>query len=157
MKKILVFSDSHNFVEDMISVTQKERPDMIFHLGDCLGDARELQRLFPEIIVESVPGNCDYEKVIDVRLLTIENHTIMLCHGHQYHVKDSYLSLEYAALEKGADIVLFGHTHKIHYDCHNGLWILNPGSISRPYYSSSGSYGILKIDGEKVSIDTRFV
>ena len=154
MKRILVFSDSHNYSRDMIDITLKVRPDMIIHLGDCVSDARELQRAYPEIPVEYVPGNCDFSQEIGVRILQIEKCKVMICHGHQYHVKEGISQLLRAGQEHEADVVLFGHTHKLYYDYHNGMAIMNPGSISRPYVFNTESYGLLKIDGSKATIET---
>lgn len=71
---------------------------------------------------------------------------ILLCHGHEYGVKSGYLNLQYAAREKGADIVLFGHTHQVFYDQTSQLAMLNPGSIGEPRYYGKNSYGILIIE-----------
>ena len=36
MKKVLVLSDSHGNVGNMIRAVKREEPDMILHLGDCV-------------------------------------------------------------------------------------------------------------------------
>lgn len=153
MKRILVLSDSHRDVETMIDVVKKENPNMIIHLGDCWDDALALQEHFVNVPMEMVPGNCDLTMEIPVRVLIIEGYHVMICHGHTYNVKASYLALEMAAHEKEADVVLFGHTHRVFYDKHNGLVIMNPGSIGSPGYGSPASYGILTLDGKKRTID----
>lgn len=153
MKRILVLSDSHRDVETMIEVVNKENPDMIIHLGDCWNDALALREEFPTIPLEMVPGNCDLTMEIPVRVLLIEGFQVMICHGHTYNVKSSYLALEMAAHEKQVDAVLFGHTHRVFYDYHNGLAIMNPGSIGAPGYGVPASYGILILDGEEHTID----
>ena len=152
MKKILVLSDSHRNNTPMTLAVQKENPDMIIHLGDHIDDAAELSMQFPRIPMVAVPGNCDFSSEPGTRLLTIDGYRIFLCHGHQYHVKQSLLSLTYAAREKKADAVLFGHTHLIHCDYHNGLVILNPGSIGFP---NTSSYGLLFIDENGLRTDTK--
>ena len=157
MTKILVFSDSHRNFEFMPQAVKLVQPDMIFHLGDHISDADRLSRQYPRIPLVAVPGNCDYSSEPDTKLLTIEGLKIMLCHGHQYHVKESLLSLNYAAKEKQADAVLFGHTHRICCDYHNGLFVFNPGSIGAPYFKGNNSYGILEIDGSKIQADTKII
>ena len=37
MTKILVLSDSHGNLQNMIWAVKKEKPDRIIHLGDCWG------------------------------------------------------------------------------------------------------------------------
>jgi putative phosphoesterase len=61
-------------------------------------------------------------------------------------VKTGYLPLELAAREKGVDLALFGHTHRVFYDLHNGVALFNPGSIGAPGYDIPPSYGELVIN-----------
>lgn len=44
MKRVLVLSDSHGNVGNMIRAVKREEPDMILHLGDCVVDADALDR-----------------------------------------------------------------------------------------------------------------
>ena len=59
MKKILVLSDSHGNVNNMVTAVRNTHPDQIIHLGDCWVDAEKLHQQFPMIMMEQVPGNCD--------------------------------------------------------------------------------------------------
>ena len=59
MKRILVLSDSHGNVNNMVTAVGRLHPDMIIHLGDCWADAEQLHRKFPMTVMEQVPGNCD--------------------------------------------------------------------------------------------------
>ncbi len=45
MKRVLVLSDSHGNVGNMIRAVKREEPDMILHLGDCVVDADALRRV----------------------------------------------------------------------------------------------------------------
>ena len=60
MKKLLVLSDSHGNIDNMVFAVKKTAPDMIIHLGDCWSDAVGLAEEFPEIPMAHVPGNCDF-------------------------------------------------------------------------------------------------
>ena len=62
MKRVLVLSDSHGNVGNMIRAVKREEPDMILHLGDCVVDADALRREFPHITMVNVPGNCDFSR-----------------------------------------------------------------------------------------------
>ena len=44
----------------MYDAVELEKPDMAFHLGDCIGDAQDLSSAFPMLDLCYVPGNCDY-------------------------------------------------------------------------------------------------
>lgn len=157
MKKILVLSDSHGEVARMYSAVQEVHPDLVIHLGDCWEDAMRLKQRLDGIPMECVPGNCDYVYEQAVRVLLIEGKKVMICHGHTFHVKAGYLNLELAAKERGADAVLFGHTHRLYYETNNGITFLNPGSIGSPPYGVAPSYGILMIDGDAgtITYDTK--
>lgn len=153
MKRALVLSDSHGNLNNMVLAVKQENPDLIIHLGDCWADAVRLQKKFPSILLEQVPGNCDCSQEEDERILLIEGKKILICHGHTFNVKAGYLTLEMAAREREVDAALFGHTHKVFYDTNNGISLLNPGSIGAPGYGNPPSYGILTIDGNSGLLD----
>lgn len=148
MKRVLVLSDSHGNVGNMIRAVKREEPDIILHLGDCVVDADALRREFPHITMVNVPGNCDFSRGDTERLIDIDGYKVLMCHGHTYGVKLSYMHLELHAKEIGADLALFGHTHKLFYDKHNGLAMMNPGSIGAPLWGCMPSYGIITFDKE---------
>ena len=145
--KILVFSDSHGNVENMVKAVEQEQPatlDMILHLGDGWRDAEALHQLYPGIPLEQVPGNCDLGRFEPYeRILILGDRRVMICHGHTLGVKSSLLRASCAARENGAQALFFGHTHTPLIDYHDGLWLVNPGSIGdrmRP------SYCVLTVD-----------
>ena len=150
--KILLFSDSHGNEDNMVRAVERERPstlDAIVHLGDGWRDAEALHRLYPRIPLEQVPGNCDLGRFEErERVVFFGDCRVLLCHGHTLGVKSSLLRASYEARERGAQALLYGHTHIPHIDYHDGLWLVNPGSIGdrcRP------SYGVLTVEGDKLS------
>ena len=134
MKKILVLSDSHGNVNNMVTAVRNTHPDQIIHLGDCWVDAEKLHQQFPMIMMEQVPGNCDCSQEPVERILLIEGKRILICHGHTFNVKAGYLNLEYAAEERRVDAALFGHTHRVFFFFFNRISYMNPGSIGSPPY-----------------------
>ena len=153
MKRVLVLSDSHGNVNNMILAVRREMPGMIIHLGDCWADAEQLQKKCLGIPLEQVPGNCDCRQEFLERILLIEGKKILICHGHTYNVKAGYMNLQYGAQEKEVDAALFGHTHRVFYDTYNGITYINPGSIGSPPYGVPPSYAVLEIDGSTDTID----
>ena len=150
--KILVLSDSHGNSDNMICAVERTSPDLLVFLGDGLRDLRAVEERFPALRIESVPGNCDlFSHDAPERLLSEGGMTILACHGHAYGVKSGYLGIAAAARERGADVVLFGHTHRVCCEMHNGLTMLNPGSIGDYRFPS---YGILVIEGGACNADT---
>lgn len=129
--KILIFSDSHGERERMVLAAMEERPDAIFHLGDCWRDAEELTCAFPDTPLYQVPGNCDWTMSGEVqeKRVSLGGVRFLLCHGHTYGVKSGYSTAVGHAKAVGVDILLCGHTHVPLYDEYGGLKLLNPGSI----------------------------
>lgn len=151
--KILVFSDSHGSVSGMEQAVEREKPDCIFHLGDGWHDAERLHSCYPDIPMEKVPGNCDFQPLEqNVKLVMAEGKRIVLCHGHMYRVKSGLLDAGYAAREKKADLFLFGHTHVPTQEWVGGSLLLNPGSIG---YGRDPSYAVVRIEDGKLSASLR--
>ena len=74
-------------------------------------------------------------------------HVVMLTHGHYYNVSFGPQMLAEVAKEKGADVVLYGHTHVPLLREEGGITIMNPGSISYPRQSDRRpSYGVIEVD-----------
>lgn len=140
--KVLVLSDSHGNLKNMERAVELTVPRSIIHLGDCWRDAEELHDLYPRIPLEQVPGNCDFGRFeATERLLFLEDKRVLIAHGHTMNVKYGLLSAQYRAQEKGADILLFGHTHEPLVENDGALILLNPGSIGD---RSHPTYGVLE-------------
>jgi len=147
--RIIVFSDSHRNVLPMKKVLDSIGRDMdcLIHLGDVADDANVLARAYPELQQYVVRGNCDYSGLFpEEKLITIRNKKIYITHGHSYGVKHDFGRVFYAAKENKADICLFGHTHVPVTFRHEGIYFMNPGSISLPRPDSFPSYGIININ-----------
>lgn len=147
--KILVISDTHKDLTKARDIINRIRSkiDLVIHLGDHDSDAEQLKYEFENLVIEYVPGNCDWcsfeksQKIINVR-----GKKILMTHGHNYGVKYSSDNLKKVAREQGARIVLFGHTHIPYISVEEKLLTMNPGSISLPRGGSNYSYGIINID-----------
>lgn len=150
--KILVFSDSHGNVSNMLRAVEQENPQMIIHLGDGWRDAVRLHDRIPGIPFEQVPGNCDFRLNEETeKLLFLEDKRILICHGHTYGVKQSLIAAGLAAEEKNLDLFLFGHTHKPLVDMRGKTLFLNPGSIGE---STRPSYGLVTLEGGRLNART---
>lgn len=164
---LLVISDSHgNYRRVEEAVSSNKNASAVLFLGDGLRDISYLPSDLPPVI--SVRGNCDLfpaAQNIDVpseHLISFGEYTILLMHGHLFGVKSSLdRAAEYAA-SKGADILLFGHTH-IPLERYipagetvggitlsKPLRLFNPGSIGRPICESRASFGIITIRGRDI-------
>ncbi|MEA4824992.1 MAG: YfcE family phosphodiesterase [Clostridiaceae bacterium] len=146
--RIAVFSDSHNDIKTIRQATARVMPDMIFHLGDMVSDAKALQIAFPDIPLYRVAGNNDYgreaEDTLEVELC---GKRMVLTHGHLFSVEGGTAELRQYAASKKCTIALFGHTHEAFARLRHGVWLLNPGRVGRRTLSPyTATYGILTLE-----------
>lgn len=139
---ILVFADSHGDVDAMADAVGRWKPDQVLHLGDHFSDMVKLHLRFPEVPMQGVRGNCDAPGSPESLRLTLGGTRLMLVHGHRQGVKEDLERLYFTALEAGADLVLFGHTHRSLHEREGKVEFFNPGSIGRGY---PPSYGLLRL------------
>ena len=149
--RILVFSVSHGDVSVCSSVIKKiQGTDMIIHAGDHSSDAESLKRMFPDLEVKYVRGNCDYTAAPNDLLFETSGKKFFLSHGHKYNVKYDYgykLFKEHA-LSENADIAVFGHTRNPYCNNDGNIVLLNPGSIKY-----GRTFGIIEIEEGKLRAD----
>lgn len=145
--RILLISDTHGKRVNLKTVIERVRPDAIYHMGDGEGD-EDYIRSVAGCPLEIVRGNCDYGSDLPTELvLSVGRHVVMLTHGHLYHVNSGTEMLEEAARQKGADAVVYGHTHCPEVIYREGMMIVNPGSLSLPRQDGrKPSFVLLDVD-----------
>lgn len=155
---ILIFSDSHGAVGNINEVMARciSPPDAVIFLGDGLRDLDRANTGDAEL--HCVRGNCDFGAVFeeDEEIFVLGGLKIMITHGHKYGVKSGYASLAEHAARRGADIIIFGHTHAPMLHCFSAgeqigntelkkpLYVFNPGSLRE------GRYGTLTLLGGNI-------
>lgn len=146
-EKYVIFSDVHGRTDRVRELALRHRDaSAFFFLGDGLRDLPEL-----ELPIVSVRGNCDFtldKSTPEERLLDLGAGKILLMHGHTHGVKSGWERAVLYASSRGADALLFGHTHvaEEHYlPAGEGsllarpMWVFNPGSLA------AGDFGLLQI------------
>jgi len=149
--RIVIFSDSHGDVEACRSVIDKiPGIDMAIHTGDIISDIQKLGTFFPELDRRYVPGNCDFSALPSDLLFEVCGKKIFISHGHCYNVKNdsTYSKFKEKALSLGADMAVFGHTHKCVYENDGRLILINPGSIKY-----GRTFAIAEIEDGKIKAD----
>lgn len=129
--RILVISDVHGR-KNALRQAVEEQPTarQIIFLGDGLRDAECVAAEYPNRDWYMVPGNCDFSADLPTaREETFGGKRFFFTHGHIYRVKYGLYTIDLAARERQADIVLFGHTHRPHEEYADGLTLFNPGSL----------------------------
>lgn len=157
MTKIVVFSDSHGYVGNMLEAVDREKPNYCIHLGDGEKDLEILETLYPNLPIMNVRGNCDgWSSTPSEAVFTVGGKRIFCVHGNEHRVKRYELSpeLEAEARKAEADIVMFGHTHKSLYDGVAGMEVINPGTIKN---DPAASYAIITVDNGKTDVKIREV
>ncbi len=147
--KIYVLSDSHNSFLFQGFIEQAQEADVVIHCGDGTRDQEDLKSVM-SCPVYCVKGNCDYSGIRE-GFFELSGHGIFVTHGDAYGVEYSQSGLITKAKALGADIVLYGHTHVPDISYRDNIWLINPGSLTRPRCNKVATYCILELDGEKVN------
>ena len=129
---------------------------MILFLGDGL---RDLSLVVGDAATRicAVRGNCDVfsffaEDVPEERFLALDEYHILMMHGHTHDVKYGLDRAVAYAAARGADLLIFGHTHKAedrylpsgtvvgNTVLSKPMYVFNPGSLGCPR-EGGPSYG----------------
>ncbi len=149
MKKILIFSDTHGYIDNCISaINNSDIVSAVIHAGDNTRDAEDLISIFPNIPVYYVCGNNDwYSRAPMEMTVELGGKRIYITHGHEFNVKyeHDYRTLVNHGHAVNADLTVFGHTHKPYTAYEGNMIVLNPGSVR-----FTRTYAIAEIDGDKL-------
>ena len=132
-KKVLVISDTHGRTDNLDKILPLVKPlDQLIHLGDVGRDVEYI-----EVIAECpccfVSGNNDFYSTLPrERLIKLNGVPVFLTHGHYYYVNSRKDFVRSAAVQRGARIALFGHTHVPYLEEDDMILVANPGSLSLP-------------------------
>ncbi|MBE7011854.1 MAG: metallophosphoesterase [Ruminococcaceae bacterium] len=147
--KAVILSDSHGKVGNLIHAYEKEKDaDMVMFLGDVNRDIEEFMLACPNVLVASVIGNNDFfvKSVPEDRFFEFGGRKIFMTHGHKYNSKYSPDLVVNQGKKLGADICLYGHSHRKAYDEIGGIIAVNPGS-------ASSTYAVMTIENGNIDIE----
>jgi putative phosphoesterase len=148
MHKILVVSDTHRRDENFYRVLEIEKDfNLVIHCGDVEGSETQMQQLSPAIM-RIVKGNNDFfGNLPDEIDFEMGGHKFFVTHGHRYLVNMGSSEIRREALARGADVVIYGHTHKPVAAEVDGIYVFNPGSLSYPRQEGRDpSYIVIEFD-----------
>ncbi|MDB2385251.1 metallophosphatase family protein [Polaribacter sp.] len=134
MKKILLLSDTHGFIDDKI-LKHVKQADEVWHAGDIgnISVTDAIQKLKP---LRAVYGNIDDKTIrsefpLDNRF-TVENVSVWITHigGYPYRYKPRIKEI---IAENTPKLFICGHSHilKVQYDKKLSLLHMNPGAIGK--------------------------
>ena len=134
MKKVLVISDTHSYIDDRI-IKYASEADYVIHAGD-VGSFDVIQKLKSVSKLIFVYGNIDGNEIRSesnkFEFFKINDLKILLTHisgkTPKYN-KETLIKIK----EHNPDLLIAGHSHilKIQYDKINKLVFLNPGAAGR--------------------------
>ena len=132
-KKVLVISDTHGRTDNLDKILPLVKPlDQLIHLGDVGRDVEYIE-VIAECPCRFVSGNNDFYSTLPrERLIKLNGVPVFLTHGHYYYVNSRKDFVRSAAIQRGARIALFGHTHVPYLEEDNTILVANPGSLSLP-------------------------
>lgn len=158
--KVLIVSDTHGSHRNLEKVIERtEGIDLLIHLGDTEGKEDYIEALVdcPAYIIS---GNNDFfSDSPREKEFMLEGRHVFITHGHAYYVAIDEERLREAAKDRGADIVMYGHTHRPSCSDEDGILVLNPGSIAYPrQYGRKPTYMVMEIEeGKKPEVQIMYV
>jgi len=144
-----LISDTHGLVRPSV-FDALAGVELILHAGDVgEGVLEELRGIAP---VRAVFGNTD--PMDDLELMSSiemehEGVRIHVSHGHELGSPTPQKLLA----QYGADVIVYGHTHKQLVVNADQRWVVNPGAAGQRRFKLQPSVGRLSISGGKISVE----
>lgn len=158
--KVVIVSDTHGSHRNLEKVLEEEKPmDMLIHLGDVEGGEDYIAAL-ADCPTHIVRGNNDFfSDLPGEEEFMMGGYHMFISHGHYYYVSMGEERLKEEARARGADIVMYGHTHKPTLTREEDLITLNPGSIAYPRQEGRRpSYMVMEIGGgDRIEFSLRYL
>ena len=149
-----VISDSHDrlpYLRKAIETLQARGAEVILHAGDFVAPFAIKELLKAKVPVHAVFGNNDGEREGIKKLFPeIQTPPLALELGGRKIVLDHYPEVVDKDEAKGADVLIYGHTHEIVVEPGPPL-VLNPGECCG-WLSERGTCALLKTDSLEVEI-----
>lgn len=146
--RILIASDTHGRDRNLEkAIKESGKLDLLIHAGD-VHQSEDYIRAIAGCPVQIVRGNNDYfVRIPDELEFAIGGYQVFLTHGHTYCVNAGYETIRREARARGANMVIFGHTHRPFIEEKKGLIVLNPGSLSYPRQEGGeATYILMKLN-----------
>jgi putative phosphoesterase len=146
-----LISDTHGLVRPEI-FTALNGVAIILHAGD-VGGRGVLDELAVIAPVRAVFGNTDPPGEPALRghlALDIDGYSVHVSHGHELGSPTPEKLLN----RYGADVIVFGHTHKPLIERAGARLVVNPGSAGPRRFNLQPSVAKLRIEAGRVEVET---
>ncbi|MFZ5946185.1 MAG: metallophosphoesterase family protein [Bacillota bacterium] len=141
-----VISDTHGLLRPEV-INQLKESNLILHIGDIGKEnvLTDLRRIAPVIAVR---GNCDKgewaEKLPLTQAVDVENQRFYLIHD--------IMQIQMDGEAKGANIVIFGHSHMPSMEYKENVHYLNPGSCGPRRFKLPVSMAVITIEEKRIDL-----
>lgn len=143
--KIIVTSDIHHNKKVISYILQNYNAEKYYDCGDSELSQNDLQ------FFQTVKGNCDFRNYPKYRIIEIDEYLkIFITHGHLY-TSEQLLRI---SKENSCNIIISGHTHIKKLQLVDNIYMINPGSITRPRDIDSNTF--LMIDYNLINHNVNF-
>ena len=149
---ILLVSDTHGNTDKLEKLLEIFKGDitLVCHMGDYGSDLRKFESKYGNLQMVAVNGNTDYsllgqtEQIIDISPKSGIKLRLLITHGHRFGVKRNLDRLLCYAKELDVSAVFFGHTHEDVCFVQDGIFVMNPGSLTFGR-ERGNTYGIVRV------------
>lgn len=146
--RAMIVSDTHKKHVNLEKALEEAGTiDLLVHLGDAEG-AEDYIEAIAGCPVRMVAGNNDFFSDLELEEeFELCGKRFFITHGHYYYVSVGVDRLCREGLDRHADVVMFGHTHRPYLEKRDDMVLLNPGSLSYPRQEGRcGTYMIMDLD-----------
>lgn len=155
MKKILLLSDTHSYIDEQM-LKYVKLADEVWHAGD-IGDLKVVDAISKLKPMRIVYGNIDNvearrEYPLD-NLFFVEKVSVWMTHIGGYPTRYKQRVREKMALfNPKPKLFICGHSHilKVMYDKKNGLLHMNPGAAGKHGHHKVRTMLRFEVDGEEI-------
>lgn len=153
MKRILLLSDSHSYIDERI-ISYAKDADEVWHAGD-FGSIKIIETLENINTLRGVYGNIDDDKIRrifkEVNEFICEDVKVLMIHIGGYPGKYTALAKEHIQQQQPR-LFISGHSHilKAMYDQQNHLLHLNPGACGKQGWHKVRTMMRFTIDGREI-------
>ncbi|MGX7108178.1 metallophosphoesterase [Facklamia miroungae] len=152
--KLLVLSDNHGNYStvNQIFTEYRDKVDYIIHCGDS---EFSFEDPIWQLVDVKVAGNMDFSPGYPtIETLQTPLGKLLITHGHLFQVNQGNQMLFDLALEKDAQFVFHGHTHRLYAELKDGILLMNPGSIAQPRGEiQAKTYAVVEISKDFIEVD----
>ncbi|GGH99644.1 MULTISPECIES: YfcE family phosphodiesterase [Mammaliicoccus] len=153
--KWIVVSDNHGEQGVLHEIYDKYREaDLFLHLGDSEFDYDDTELS----LYQRVKGNCDFDPRFPIEDQgKMQDVPYFFTHGHRYEVKGSRNVLSAHAKNARAKFAFYGHSHVALCELIDGVYCINPGSISQTRGRWEETYAMIEFDRELKNASLTFL